>query len=225
MTARLVIAPFGSPKETRIVIADDHPVVRGGLRELFSRSTGLSVVGEAEDYASIMAALRAQPCDVLVLDVGLPGRDGIEVLRIAKRNWPRLRVLVISGLPETHYAIRALQAGADGYISKLSDFAQLTRAVKEVAGGRRFVTPDLAAQLAERVSEPAPQAPHQLLSDRELAIFRRIFEGLRPREIAAELSISAKSVSVYRSRILHKLGLRTDAELATYATRERLFER
>jgi len=208
----------------RVLIADDHPLVRGGLRELLARQPGIQIVGEAEDYASIMRCLRGTDCDVLVLDIVLPGRDGIDVLRIVKSGWPRVRVLMISGLQESHFGVRALRAGADGYVSKLSDPEVIAHAVTTVAAGRKFVTAELGAQLAEHISDQVTTTPHALLSDRELATFRRIVAGRKPREIAIELSVSAKTVSVYRARILQKLGLRTNADLAAYAIQHDLFQ-
>jgi len=209
----------------RILIADDHPLVRTGLRQILSRHEDLKVLGEAEDYSGILARLREAEYDVMLLDVSLPGKNGIEILKSLREIHPGLKVLIISTHPEDQYGMRALRAGAAGYLTKSISLENLVEAVREIAQGRRYISKELAALLADSVGRKDTDAPvHETLSDRELQTLRLIAAGRKPADIATELALSPKTVSVYRARILDKLGLKSNAELARYAQRHGLVE-
>jgi len=209
----------------RILIADDHPLVRTGLRQILSRHEDLKVLGEAEDYGGILARLRESEYDVMLLDVSLPGKNGIEILKSVREIHPSLKVRVISTHPDDQYGMRALRAGAHGYLTKSISLENLVEAVREIAQGRRYISKELAALLADSVGRKDTDAPaHETLSDRELQTLRLIAAGRKPADIATELALSPKTVSVYRARILDKLGLKSNAELARYAQRHGLVE-
>ena len=182
----------------------------------------MEVVGEASDYGELRALLRQKSCDVLVLDINLPGRSGLDVLHALKEEGSPLRVLVVSMYPEDQYAIRALKAGAQGYVNKGGDPAQLVSAVRTVASGRKYVTPEIAQMLVESLTAPVTEAAHERLSDRELQTLVLIASGKRLSDIAEELSLSPKTVSVYRARVLEKLALTNNAEMTVYAIRNGL---
>jgi two-component system invasion response regulator UvrY len=166
--------------------------------------------------------LRNTPCDVLVLDINLPGRSGLDVLHVLKDEGSTLRVLVVSMYPEDQYAIRALRAGAYGYVNKGGEPALIVAAVRTVAQGRRYVTPDIAQMLVESLTTPTTEVAHEKLSDRELQTLVMIASGKRLSDIAEELTLSPKTVSVYRARVLEKLGLQNNSELTVYAIRNGL---
>ncbi|MCX7960537.1 MAG: response regulator transcription factor [Burkholderiales bacterium] len=208
----------------RLAIADDHAVVRRGMRQIVAEGGDIEIVGEAADYAELVALLRRHACDVLLLDIAMPGKNGIEILKSVRALYPRLRVLVLSMYPEELYALRALRAGAAGYLTKSSAPEKLLEAIRQVAAGRRFITPQLAEALAERIADPAERAPHETLTDREFQVLRLLAAGRKLSEVAAELSLSPKTVSVYRARVLEKLRVRTNAELARYALEHGLIE-
>lgn len=207
----------------RVFIADDHALVRKGLRQIFEESDNIQVVGEACDYPSLAAGVKATPFDVLVLDISMPGRNGIDSLRMLLKDKPGLRALIVSMYPEDQFALRALKAGAKGYLTKTSGPENLVEAVTQIAAGRKFLTPEVALALAESVAED--EGPrHASLSDREFQTLRLIAAGRKLSEIAAEMALSAKTVSVYRARLLEKLGMKTNAELTRYALENRLLE-
>jgi DNA-binding NarL/FixJ family response regulator len=208
----------------RIAIADDHAIVRRGMRQVVAEGGDIEVVGEAADYADLMRLLRERECDVLLLDIAIPGKNGIEILKAVHARYPRMRVLILSMYPEEQYALRALRAGAAGYLTKSSATESLLEAIRQVAAGRRFITPGSAEALAASIAEPAGRPPHELLSDREFQVLRLIAAGRKLSEVAAELALSPKTVSVYRARVLEKLKLRSNADLARYAVEHRLLE-
>lgn len=209
----------------RILIADDHPLVRAGLRQMLTRDDEMTVVAEAQDYGEILARLRETEIDVILLDVSLPGKNGIDILKSLSQIHPSIRVLVISTHPEDQYGLRALRAGAAGYLTKSISLASLVEAVRDIARGRRYISKELALLLAESVGRKDVDAPaHESLSDRELQTLRLIAAGRKPAEIATVLALSPKTVSVYRARILEKLHLGSNAELARYAQRQGLVE-
>ena len=206
----------------RVILCDDHALIRRGIRDTLSDATDIEVVGEAGDYGELRSLLRAVTCDVLVLDINLPGRSGLDVLHVLKEEGSALRVLVVSMFPEDQYAIRALRAGAYGYVNKASDTKLIVDAVRMVAAGRKYITPEIAQMLAESLSQPATEAAHEKLSDRELQTLVLIASGKRLSDIAQELTLSPKTVSVYRARVLEKLGLGNNSELTVYAIRNGL---
>lgn len=206
----------------RVILCDDHAVVRRGIREMLSEAVDIQVVAEAGSYAEVREALRSSPCDVLVLDLNLPGRGGLEVLASLRESTSPIKVLVVSMFPEDQYAIRCLRAGAQGYLNKAGDPSELVTAVRTVAQGRKYVTPDVAQMLVENLSAPSDEALHASLSERELQTLLKIASGKRLSDIAEELMLSPKTVSVYRARVLEKLKLSNNAELTVYAIRNGL---
>lgn len=202
------------------MLCDDHALIRRGVRDTLSDAPDIQIVGEAASYAELRSLLHAQSCDVLVLDILLPGRSGLDVLQVLKDTDPAVKTLVVSMYPEEQYAIRAFKAGAFGYFSKGGDPAQLVDAVRTVGQGRRYVTPAIAQLLVEGLTtEPSDEALHERLSDRELQTLVMIASGKKLSDIAQQLSLSPKTVSVYRARVLEKLGLSNNAELTVYAIR------
>jgi len=206
----------------RVILCDDHAVVRRGIRDTLSEAVDVKVVGEAGSYSEVRELLRSTPCDVLVLDLNLPGRGGLEVLASLRETESPIKVLVVSMFPEDQYAIRCLRAGAQGYLNKAGDPAELITAVRTVAQGRKYVTADVAQMLVDNLSAPSSEALHDALSERELQTLLKIASGKRLSDIAEELMLSPKTVSVYRSRVLEKLKLSNNAELTVYAIRNGL---
>ena len=207
---------------TDVMLCDDHALIRRGIRDTLSDAPDIRVVGEAGDYGELRALMRGTRCDVLVLDINLPGRSGLDVLHALKEEGSPVKVLVVSMYPEDQYAIRALRAGAYGYVNKGGDPQSLVQAVRTVAQGRKYVTPEIAQMLVESLTTPAPENAHQTLSDRELQTLVMIASGKRLSDIAEELNLSPKTVSVYRARVLEKLALGNNAELTVYAIRNGL---
>ncbi|MDX2218641.1 MAG: response regulator transcription factor [Burkholderiales bacterium] len=208
----------------KVMLADDHAVVRRGLRQIIADSGDIEVIGEASDYGELTALMRKAECDVLVLDISMPGKNGIEVLKIVHERLPKLPVLILSMYPEDQYAMRALKAGASGYVTKDSAPEKLVDAIRVLAKGKKYITPELAATLAERLTAPEDLAPHQTLSDREYETLRLIASGKKLSDIAEALALSPKTVSVYRSRLLEKMNLKNNAELTHYALKHGLVE-
>jgi DNA-binding NarL/FixJ family response regulator len=209
---------------TRVLLADDHALVRDGLRHILKSASGFEVAGEASDSASTIALVRSRAAYVLVLDLSMPGRNGIELIRQIKDERPTLRVLVLTMHAEQQYAVRAFKAGASGYLTKESASAELVAAVTKVAAGGVYVSLAMAERFAQSLNEPVDNLPHQRLSDREFDVFRRIAAGQTISEIAQELCVSAKTVSTYKSRILEKMQMPHDTALVRYAIRHKLFD-
>jgi two-component system invasion response regulator UvrY len=206
----------------KVILCDDHALIRRGVRDTLSDAPDIEVVAEAGDYGELRSRLRDASCDVLVLDINLPGRSGLDVLHALKDEGSTIRVLVVSMYPEDQYAIRALRAGAYGYVNKGGDPALLVTAVRTVAQGRKYVTPEIAQMLVESLTTPAAENAHERLSDRELQTLTLIASGKRLSDIAEELNLSPKTVSVYRARVLEKLGLSNNSEMTVYAIRHGL---
>jgi len=210
----------------KVILCDDHALIRRGVRDTLSDGGDIEIVGEAADYGELRTLLHKlgpdKPCDVLVLDINLPGRSGLDVLHVLKDEGANVRTLVVSMYPEDQYAIRALRAGAFGYVNKGGDPALLVQAVRTVAQGRKYVTPEIAQMLVESLTTPAPEQAHHKLSDRELQTLVMIASGKRLSDIAEELMLSPKTVSVYRARVLEKLALANNSELTVYAIRNGL---
>jgi len=218
-----------------VILCDDHALIRRGIRDTLSDAPDIRVVGEAADYGELRALLRERsspeqqardgrlaPCDVLVLDINLPGRSGLDALHALKDEGSAIKVLVVSMYPEDQYAIRALKAGAYGYVNKGGDPQLLVQAVRTVAQGRKYITADMAQMLVESLTAPSLEAAHAKLSDRELQTLVMIASGKRLADIANELMLSPKTVSVYRARVLEKLALGNNSELTVYAIRNGL---
>ena len=208
----------------RIVVADDHPIVREGLKQLLSATSDLAVVGEAQNGREALERVRALDFDVLLLDMSMPGRSGIELIKQVRAEKPKLRVLVLSMHEEEQYAVRAIKAGACGYLTKESATAQLVSAIRKVAGGGAFITDSVAQQLALGVMPQTEGPPHGALSDREFQVFRKLVSGRAVTEIAAELNLSVKTVSTHKARIMQKMNMSNPAELIRYAIHHRLVD-
>ena len=208
----------------RVLIADDHAILRRGLRQIIEETDDLTVVGEADSSAETLKQIRSQPCDVVLLDISMPDRNGMDTLAIIAKDHPKVAVLMLSTHPENQYAVRALRAGAAGYLTKQSAPAQLVNAIRRVATGKKYVTPAVAEELARHVLSDTDRAPHELLSNREYQTMCLIAGGSTVSEIAQQLSLSVKTVSVYRARVLAKLGVTSNAGIAHYAIKNKLVE-
>ncbi len=207
-----------------IVIVDDHAILRRGLTQIISESGDMKVVGEAESSAQAMRLLRETPCDVMLLDITLPDRNGIETLKLVRKEMPRLQVLMLSMHPENQYALRALKAGAAGYLTKQSAASQLVSAIRQVNSGRKYVTPAVAEELANSFDRDSERPPHEQLSMREYQTMCMIGSGNSLTEMATQMSLSVKTVSVYRARVLEKMRLKNNAEITHYAIKNQLVE-
>lgn len=208
----------------RVAIVDDHALIRRGLRDSLQDAGDIVVVGEAPDYGGLRDLIRTTPFDVVLLDINLPGRSGLDVLHSLAEDATRVRALVLTMYPEDQYAIRALKAGAMGYLTKTAETAQIVEAVRTLHAGRKYITPAIAEALAARLSSDDDDAPHERLSDREFQTLIRLSAGRRLSDIAAELLLSPKTVSVYRARVLEKLGVQSNAELTAYCLRNGLID-
>jgi two-component system invasion response regulator UvrY len=201
----------------KVLIADDHTVVRQGLKQILSGDPQLSVIGEAADGNEVLSALETLKVDVLVLDITMPGRNGLDVLKEVKRRRPTLPVLVLSMHPEDQFAIRILRAGAAGYITKESAPEELVGALRKVCSGGKYVSPQLAEKLVVFIEDETTRPPHEKLSDREFEVLRMLALGKTVSEVAEELLLSVKTVSTYRSRVLEKMKMTSNAEITRYA--------
>jgi DNA-binding NarL/FixJ family response regulator len=200
----------------RVLIADDHAVVRRGLKQILLDEFGALEVGEAADAHETLRLAHARDWDLVVLDISMPGRNGLEVLKELKQTRPRLPVLILTTYPEEQYAVRVLKAGAAGYMTKEGAPEHLVEAVRRVTAGGRYITPTLADLLVTNLAA-ADRPPHEALSDREFQVLRLIASGKTVGQIADALSLSPNTVSTYRARILEKTGMKTNAELTHYA--------
>lgn len=210
------------PGVIRVLLADDHAIVRAGLKEILAETGDITVAGEAASGQDVLARIRGDEYDVAVLDMSMPGRSGIELIRQVKDEKPKLRILVLTMHSEQQYAVRALKAGASGYLTKESAPEQLVSAIRRIAAGGAFVSPETAEQLALDVNKTAGGPPHTLLSDREFQVFELIVNGKSVTDIAHELALSVKTVSTHKTRILHKMGATSEAELVRYALEHKL---
>jgi len=208
----------------RVFIADDHAIVREGLKQILAEQRDIVVAGEAENGLDAIKLFRKSRCHVMLLDISMPDRNGIEVLKQIKQERPELAVLMLSMHREDQYAIRALKAGAAGYLTKQSAPRELVTAIRQVAAGQKYVSATLAQALASQVGADHEAPPHDSLSDREFQTLTMIASGKTVSEIARELSLSVKTVSEYRARLLAKMNLKTSAELTHYAIRNQLVE-
>jgi DNA-binding NarL/FixJ family response regulator len=208
----------------RILIADDHAIVRRGLRQILEESLEMKVVAEAANGADALHWIRANDCDVALLDISMPGRSGIEVLKQLREEKPKLPVLILSIYPEDQYAVRLIKAGAAGYLTKESAPTEVVEAVRRVASGKKYISLTVAEMLADEIGAPDEKLPHQTLSDREYQVFLLFASAKTATEIAAVLALSVKTVSTHRHRILEKMRLRNNAELMHYAIEKHLVE-
>src|SRR4051812_4474740 len=206
----------------RVVIADDHTILREGLRQLLAAADDIDVVGEAADGHEVMARVRGAEFDLLLLDMSMPGRSGIDLIKLVKSERPKLRVLVLSMHEEHQYAVRAIKAGASGYLTKDSAGTQLVTAIRKVAAGGAFITPEVAEQLALGAMPNVDGPLHAKLSDREYEVFQLLVAGVSVTDIATRLNLSAKTVSTHKARLMEKLGIDNQADLVRYAVRHNL---
>jgi len=207
-----------------VLIADDHAIVRQGLRQILSETEDMIVAGEAANGVEALARVREGECEVVLMDVSMPDRNGIDALKLIKKEFPRLPVLVLSMYPEDQYAVRALKAGASGYLTKQSAPEQLVQAIRTVAAGRKYVSASLAQELANAIQDDGDKPLHEKLSDREYQTLCMIASGKTLSQIAAELNLSVKTVSVYRARLLEKMRMKNNAELTHYGLKCGLVE-
>jgi DNA-binding NarL/FixJ family response regulator len=208
----------------RVAIADDHTIVREGLKQLLSASSDLEVVGEARDGHEALKIVRENDVDVLLVDLSMPGRSGMELIKLAKAEKPRLRVLVLSMHAEQQYAVRAIRAGASGYLTKDSATTQLVAAIRKVAGGGAFISAEVAEELARSAMPRGEGPPHSSLSDREYQVFQLLVSGKSVSDIGAQLNLSVKTVSTHKARLMEKLGLANQTELVHYAIKYKLVD-
>lgn len=208
----------------RVVLADDHAIVRAGLRELLTATGDITVIGEATNGQDTLAAVREGGFDVLVLDMSMPGRSGIELIKLVKAEQPRLRVLVLSMHSEKQYAVRAVKAGAAGYLTKETAADELVSAIRRVAGGGAYITPETAERLVLESNSRAEGPLHGRLSDREFEVFRKLVAGRSVTDIAHDLTLSVKTISTHKARILEKMGYSSQAELVRYAVEHGLVD-
>ncbi|MGD8491309.1 MAG: response regulator transcription factor [Anaerolineae bacterium] len=208
----------------RALIADDHAVVRQGLKQILGDTPEMVVAGEATTGQEVLDKIRAETWDVVVLDISMPDRSGLDVLKQLRSERPRLPVLVLSMHSEDQYAVRVLKAGASGYLTKDSAPDELVKAIRKVVSGGRYVSSFLAEKLAFEIGTDSSRLPHETLSDREFQVLRLIAAGESVTEIAAELCLSVKTVSTYRARMLEKMNLTTNAELMHYAMQNHLID-
>jgi DNA-binding NarL/FixJ family response regulator len=206
----------------KALIADDHPVVRQGLCRILEETSEVAVAGEAATGAEVLEKVFQNEYDVILLDISMPGRSGLEILREMKREKPDLRVLILSAYPEEQYAVRALRDGAAGYLTKESAPDELIIAIRKVVLGRKYVSSALAEKLAFDLEEDRQRPLHEMLSDREYQVMCMIASGKLVTEIATELALSVKTISTYRTRILDKMKMKNNAELTYYSIKEGL---
>lgn len=205
------------PNVIKVLIADDHAVVRAGLKQMLAGNPDISIVDEVDNGFDAVDKVRRNDYSVVVLDIAMPGKSGLDALKEIKLERPSLPVLMLSMYPEDQYAIRVLRSGASGYLTKECVPDELATAVRVVSQGRKYISPSLAERLAVNLDVESTQEPHELLSDREYQVLCMLASGKSPSEIAHDLAISAKTVSTYRTRILEKMQLKNNAELTSYA--------
>lgn len=202
---------------TRIVIADDHAIVREGLKRIVGEAVDLQVVDEAADGTDVLRIVREREFEVLVLDLSMPGRSGMELIKLVRAERAKVRILVLSMHQELQYAVRAIKSGASGYLTKESAPAQLVQAIRKIAGGGAFISAEVAEQLALGAMPGGERAPHEALSDREFQVFRLLVDGVSVTGIAGQLNLSVKTVSTHKSNLMQKLALANQSELVRYA--------
>jgi DNA-binding NarL/FixJ family response regulator len=208
----------------RIIIADDHAIVRKGLKQILAETSDMVVAGEAANGQEVLEQASKDDWDLVLLDIAMPGRGGIDILKQLRRERPKLPILILSMYPEEQYALRALKAGASGYLTKQSAPEELISAIRKVSQGRRYVSSSLAEKLAAYLHKDTERAVHELLTDREYQVMVMIASGKTVKQIADELSLSVKTISTHRAHALQKLGMRNNAEITYYAIKHALVD-
>lgn len=211
-------------EKIKILIADDHAIVREGLKQIVAEEKDMIVCGEAENSDMIMKLLEKEKWSILILDINMPGRNGLEILKDVKQLYPDLPVLILSMFSEEQYGLRAIKAGASGYLKKVSAPDELVKAIRKIVSGGKYITETLAEKLADTVGQSKSKLPHEILSDREFEIMCSIASGKSAEEISDELSISINTFYTYRNRILEKMSMRSNVELTQYAISNKLIE-
>jgi len=214
--------PVSGISPVRIAIVDDHEIVRRGFREMLAGQTGFEVVLETASGEELLETIRQERCDMVLLDISLPGESGVDILRAIRQRFEGIGVLILSGFPEDRYALPMIRHGADGYLCKDCEAEELIAAIRSVSRGQRYISAKTAELLASEVAGDKDEEPHHLLSERELQVFLRLAEGWSVSAIADALHLSTKTISTYRSRLMEKMGLCSNAELAAYAVRHGL---
>jgi DNA-binding NarL/FixJ family response regulator len=221
---RQVVKKLHQMIKVRIGIVDDHSIVRSGLRQFFDDQSDLQVVGEAATGRDAVELVRTTDMDVLLLDVSMPGQTGIDAMAMIRAKAPDLAILILSGYPEEHYAVNLIRQGASGYLSKQCEPTEIVTAIRTVSQGRRYITPAVAELLAQQLNRPDEGPPHEQLSEREFQVFLRLAKGETVGEIAVTLSLSVKTVSTYRTRIMEKMCLSSNSDLTYYALKSKLID-
>ncbi len=207
-----------------ILIADDHPFIRQGLKKVLETSKDMLVLDEAANGSEVLDKLRRHKVDVIILDISMPGESGLELIKTLKKEFPRLRVLVLSAHPEDQYALRALKSGASGYLTKEAATAELIGAIHKISNGGKYISASMAETLAFAIESDSEKLPHEKLSNREYEVMLMIASAKSVREIAEELSLSEKTIGTYRSRILENMEMKNSSEITYYAMKNRLIE-
>lgn len=221
---RLPIARMFPTQPIRILLVDDHQIVRAGFAQFIAEQNDLALCGEASSGDEAIRLVRQNAYDVVVLDISMPDKNGVDTLRVIRQVRPELRVLVLSGYPETHYAVNMLRAGANGYVCKDAPPEDVIHAIRVVARGRQYLSESAADIVSEQLRRPTDKMLHELLSEREFQIFRKLAVGQSATQIANELHLSVKTVSTYRTRVLEKMSLTTNADLTYYAIKNALLD-
>ena len=208
----------------RIGIVDDHAIVRSGLKQFFSEHVDLRVAGEAASGREAIDLVRTTGMDVLVMDLSMPGQSGIDALAMIRAKAPDVGILILSGYPEEHYAMNLIRQGASGYLNKECDPSEIVEAIRTIALGKRYITPSVAELLAQQLNRKSDAAPHEQLSEREFQVFLKLAKGQTAGDIAESLSLSVKTVSTYRTRLMEKMGLSSNSDLTYYALKNKLID-
>ncbi|ARU05537.1 DNA-binding response regulator [Comamonas serinivorans] len=208
----------------KVGIVDDHAIVRSGLRQFFADHIDLRVVGEAASGREAIDLVRKEEIDVLIMDLSMPGQSGIDALAMLRAKAPDMGILVLSGYPEAHYAVQLIRQGASGYLNKDCEPLEIVDAVRTIALGKRYITPTVAELLAQQLGKKGSSAPHEELSEREFQVFLKLAKGETASQIADELSLSVKTVSTYRTRLMEKMGLSSNSDLTYYALKQQLID-
>jgi len=208
----------------KVGIVDDHAIVRSGLKQFLAEHVDLRVVGEAANGREAIDLVRKEEIDVLIMDLSMPGQSGIDALAMLRAKAPDMGILILSGYPEAHYAINLIRQGASGYLNKECDPSEIVEALRTISLGKRYLTPAVADLLAQQLHRKEDAPPHEQLSEREFQVFLKLAKGETAGNIADQLSLSVKTVSTYRTRLMEKMGLASNSDLTYYALKNKLID-